>query len=225
MTETRLIDDGVTRLEVISDSVCPWCYIGAANLLRATAGRTPAPFALRWRPYQLNPDLPPEGVDRAEYLNAKFGGAEAVARIHERLGEAAAAAGLKIDFDAIRRSPNTLDAHRLIHWAEAEGVQTPVQMALFRRYFEAGEDISDPAVLRSVAEAAGMDGAVVARLLAGDADRDLVRAEADGARDMGVTGVPTFILGGRYVVTGAQPLETWTKIIDDIEAAAVAMEG
>ncbi len=212
----------MTRLEIISDPVCPWCYIGAANLMRATAGRSPETFTLRWRPYQLNPELPAEGVDRAEYLNAKFGGPEAVAGIHARLEAAAAAAGLRIDFAAIRRAPNTLDAHRLIHWAEAEGVQTAVKMALFRRYFEAGEDISDPAVLRSVAEEAGMDGAVAERLLAGDADREAVRAEAEAARAMGVTGVPTFILGGQYVVVGAQPPETWIRIADDLDAAAAS---
>lgn len=210
----------MTRLEIISDPVCPWCYIGAVNLLRAVATRPANPFQLLWRPYQLNPDMPPEGMDRAAYLAAKFGGAENAARIYARVEQAAAQAGLEIDFASIPRAPNTLDAHRLIHWAGAEGVQTPVKMALFRRYFEAGEDISDPAVLRAVAGDAGLDGAAIARLLSGDADRAEVRAEAEAAREMGVTGVPTFILGGRYAVAGAQPHETWSRIADELEAAA-----
>jgi predicted DsbA family dithiol-disulfide isomerase len=131
--------------------------------------------------------------------------------------------GITYRFDRITRSPNTLDAHRVIRWAEAEGLQTRTAMALFRRYFELGEDISDPAVLRSAAVEAGMDGAVVATLLAGDADRAAVLAEAEAAREMGVTGVPTFILGGRYVLTGAQPFEVWRDVMDQLEAAAPAV--
>ncbi len=211
----------MTRLDIISDPVCPWCYIGAHNLLRATAGRDT--FELNWRPYQLNPDMPAEGMDRAAYLAAKFGGAERAAEIYARVEAAAAEAGLKIDFTAIPRAPNTLDAHRLLHWARVEGAQTPVALQLFRRYFEAGEDISDRAVLRAAAEATGMDGAVVDRLLSGDVDRAEVQAEAEQAREMGVTGVPTFIIGGRYALSGAQPPETWVKLADELDAAAAEM--
>lgn len=207
-----------TRLEIVSDPVCPWCYIGAANLMRAIEAR-PARFALSWRPYQLNPDLPPEGVDRAEFLAEKFGGAGRVDEIHAMVARAAGEAGLTLAFERIRRAPNTVDAHRLIRWAAAEDAQTPVAMELFRRYWQAGEDISEPAVLVAAAEAAGMSGPVAARLLAGDADRAEVRAEAEAARTMGVTGVPTFILGRRYVVTGAQPAEAWIRIADQLDAA------
>ncbi len=209
----------MTRLDIISDPVCPWCYVGAANLLRGLTTRPSHPFALRWRPYRLNPDLPPEGMDRQAYLAAKFGGAENAARIYARVEAAAAEAGLDLDFGRIGRAPNTLDAHRVIHWAAVEGVQTRAAMALFRRYFEAGEDISDPEVLRGVADEAGMDGAAVARLLAGDTDRERVRAEAEEARAMGVDGVPTFLIGGRYVVTGAQPADLWARLAQDLEAA------
>jgi predicted DsbA family dithiol-disulfide isomerase len=208
-----------TRLEIISDPICPWCYLGAANLMRALADREAHPFAISWRPYQLDPDIPAEGVDRAPYLAAKLGGAERVAASHARIAAMGREAGITYAFDRMTRVPNTLDAHRLIRWAGPEGVQSRVAMALFRRNFEEGEDISDPAVLTSVATETGMDGEVVARLLAGDADRAEVRAEAEAAREMGVTGVPTFLIGRRYVVSGAQPADLWSRVVADLEAA------
>jgi predicted DsbA family dithiol-disulfide isomerase len=210
----------MTRLEIISDPVCPWCYIGVTLLFRALEARPGHPLALSWRPYQLNPDMPPEGMDRADYLAAKFGGGERAAEVYAQVERAAEAAGLAIDFAAIPRAPNTLDAHRLIHWAEAEAAQSRVAMALFRAYFQEGADISDTDVLRGVAEGSGLDGAVIGRLLAGEADRDAVQAEADGAARMGVTGVPTFILGGRYALVGAQATEVWTRVIDELAAAS-----
>jgi predicted DsbA family dithiol-disulfide isomerase len=215
----------LTRLEIISDPVCPWCYIGATHLFRALAARPEHPFAIRWRPYQLNPDMPEGGMDRKDYLAVKFGGAERAAKVYARVEAAAAEAGLEIDFGRIGRAPNTLDAHRVIHWAEAEGVQTKVKMALFARYFDRGEDLGDHAVLAGAAAEAGMDGAMVARLLAGDADRAEVKAEADAAPAVGVTGVPTFLIGGRYVVTGAQPAELWERVIDELAAASAAPAG
>jgi predicted DsbA family dithiol-disulfide isomerase len=210
----------VIALDIISDPVCPWCYIGAAHLFRAIEEQEPPPFAIRWRPFQLNPDMPPEGMDRRAYLDAKFGGPDNARRVYARVEEAAAKAGLAIDFGNIPRAPNTLDAHRLIRWAEGAGVQTPVKMALFRRYFETCEDISDPAVLRAIADEAGMDGAKVAHDLAAGTDRAETRAEADAAQQMGVSGVPAFILGGRYMLSGAQPPETWTKVIAELEHLA-----
>jgi predicted DsbA family dithiol-disulfide isomerase len=210
----------VTRLDIISDPVCPWCYIGASNLVRALAGRPSHPFAIRWRPFQLNPEMPVGGMNRADYVAAKFGSAENAAGVYARVEAAGAEAGLDVDIGRIERVPNTLDAHRLIRWAEPEGAQTRAAMALFRRYFEAGEDISDPDVLRRTAEEAGLDGAAIAALLEGDSDRERVRTEAEEAGAMGVSGVPTFILGGRYVLTGAQPPELWSRVVDEIEAAA-----
>lgn len=215
-----------TRLEVISDPVCPWCYLGAANLLRALGTHGgPHPLAISWRPYRLDPSLPPEGVDRAVYLAGRFPDRTAIEAVHARLATMGAESGITYAFDRIARAPNSLDAHRLIHWAAPEGLQTRTAMAIFRRYFELGEDISDPAVLRAAGEEAGLDGAVVAQLLAGDADRAEVLAEAEAAREMGVTGVPTFILGGRYAISGAQPPEFWQDVIARIAAATEPVAG
>lgn len=208
-----------TRLEIISDPICPWCYLGAANLMRALATREAHPFELIWQPYQLNPDVPAEGVDRAAYLAEKLGDPEKVEASHARLTEMGAEAGITYRFDLMTRIPNTLDAHRLIRWAGAEGVQTRAAMAIFQRNFEAGEDISDAGVLTSVAAEVGMDAEVTARLLAGDADRAEVQAEAEAAREMGVTGVPTFIIGGRYAVSGAQPPDLWERLMSELDAA------
>jgi predicted DsbA family dithiol-disulfide isomerase len=215
----------VTRLEIVSDVVCPWCYLGAANLMRAVAAQDAHPFAFAWRPFQLDPTIPREGMDRTEYLARKFGDLSRLEESHRRLAEMGREVGIDFRFERIRRSPNTLDAHRVIRWAEPEGLQTRTAMALFRRYFELGEDISDPIVLREAAEEAGLDGAVVATLLLGDADREVVRAEADAAQEMGVTGVPTFILARRYVLSGAQPAEVWAEVIGRLEAAAHAAPG
>jgi predicted DsbA family dithiol-disulfide isomerase len=209
-----------TRLDIISDPVCPWCYLGAANLMRALAARPEHPFEIRWRPFQLNPEMPPGGMDRKAYVTAKFGDEGRIDAMNARLEAMGAEAGIAFRFDRIARAPNTLDAHRLIRWAGAEGVQTRAAMALFRRYFEAGEDISDAGVLEAAAGEAGMDGAIVARLLEGDADRAEVSAEVEEFRAMGVTGVPTFVIGGRHVVSGAQPSNLWTRVTSEIEAAA-----
>ncbi len=211
-----------TRLDIISDVVCPWCYLGAANLLKAIEDRGGAhPFALRWHPFQLDPTIPAEGLDRRAYMTAKFGPDPArLDAAHARLTEMGAEVGIQFRFGAITRSPNTLDAHRLIRWAAADHLQTRTALTLFARYFERGEDVSDHAVLTAAAEEAGLDPAAIARLLAGDADRDGVAAEVRAASEMGVTGVPTFILAGSRAISGAQPPSLWTDLITALEAAA-----
>jgi predicted DsbA family dithiol-disulfide isomerase len=212
-----------TRLEIISDPVCPWCYLGAANLLRAIGADGGHPFALSWRPFQLDPTLPPEGIDRSAYLAGKFGdNPSGLDAVHARIAAMGAEVGISYHWERIRRAPNTLDAHRVLHWAAPEGLQTRTAMALFHRYFELGEDIGDPAVLTAAAAEAGLDGPAVARLLAGDADRAEVLAEAEEVRAMGVAGVPTFILAGRYAISGAQPPDFWADLIGRIESAAAS---
>ncbi|MFT3689212.1 DsbA family oxidoreductase [Paenirhodobacter sp.] len=203
-------------LDIFADPVCPWCLIGKARLDRALEARPDHPFALAWRPFQLNPTLPPEGMDRQAFLQARFG-AEAE-RIHVPVLDAAREAGVTLDLAAIRRMPNTFDAHRLLFWAGLEERQTRVMSALMRAYWREGRDIGAPAALADIAAEAGMDRAMVARLLASDADRDTVAEAEAHARERGIRAVPTFILGNQYVLEGAQPVETWLKVIDEIAA-------
>ena len=175
----------MVSLDILSDPICPWCYIGHAQLSRALEGASNPPFAVAWHPFMLNPDMPRGGMDRRAYLEAKFGGREAAASVYARIDEAARAAGLDLDLGAIERTPSTLDAHRLIHWAGIEGRQTPVAARLFAAYFREGRDIGDRAVLAEIAGAAGLDGAAMERLLASDADEDDVRARDAHARARG----------------------------------------
>ncbi|MXU65850.1 DsbA family oxidoreductase [Oceanomicrobium pacificus] len=212
-----------TTLDITSDPICPWCYIGKSYLDRALAQAPDHPFEIRWRPFQLNPDMPAEGMDRRAYLEGKFGGPEGAASVYGRIEETAKQAGLDIDFAAIKRTPNTIDAHRLIHWAGIEGRQPAVVAQLFRRYFREGQDISDHGVLTDVAEAVGMNAEATARLLSGEADRDEVRRADQMARDMGVQGVPTFIIGAHYALSGAQPPELWGQVIAEITEKTRAM--
>ena len=205
------------KLDIISDPICPWCYIGKARLDRALEAAGDTPFDIHWRPFQLNPDMPPEGMDRRAYLEGKFGKHRAVS-FYAQIAEAAEAAGLDVDFAAIQRTPNTIDAHRLIRWARVEAVQNAVVTDLFRRYFNGGQDISDHAILCDVADVAGMDADAIGRLLAGEADVADVREEDAGFRRMGVQGVPCFIIGGKYVVNGAQETDLWARVLDDIRA-------
>ena len=213
----------MTRLEIISDPICPWCYIGKVKLEKAlaVAGN---PFEITWRPFQLNPDMPAKGMDRRAYLENKFG-KDRAASVYGQIETAAKDAGLDVDFSKMKRTPNTVDAHRLIRWAKASDDQGAVMTALFERYFKLGQDISDHAVLIEVAGEVGLDTDVIARLLASDADREDVLSEDREAREMGISGVPTFIVGGQYAVPGAQEATTWEKIIADLAAASAQLDG
>ena len=203
-------------LDILSDPICPWCYIGKANLDRALEARPDHALTIQWHPFQLNPDMPPEGADRRTYLETKFGGKENAVRVYARIAEAAEAAGLSIDFGGIERTPNTLDAHRLIHWAGLEGRQTAAVSRLFKAYFELGLDIGDREVLLEIAGGIGMDRELAARLFESGADLDDIRARDEHARQRGVTGVPTFVLANQHVLPGAQPTELWLQVIDEI---------
>lgn len=204
------------RLDIFADPVCPWCYVGKANLDRALEAHPDHPFAVAWHPFQLNPDMPAEGVDKRQYLAARFGGEDQLDQIHARLAALASAAGVEMDPDKPSRIPNTLNAHRLIHWAGLEQRQTPVVASLMRAYWRDGRDIGKAEVLADIAAGAGMDRAVVARLLASDADRDDIAARDLDARKKGVTAVPTFLIAQHYVVSGAQPPEMWGQLIDEL---------
>lgn len=195
------------KLDIMSDPICPWCYIGKAHLDRALESEPDHPFAIEWHPFQLNPDMPAEGMDRRAYLEGKFGGKEGAVRAYAPVVEHAEKAGLKINFEAMQRTPNTLNAHRLIHWAGIEGRQTAAVSALFKAYFVDARDIGDAEVLADIADGIEMDASVVTRLLATDEDMEDIRKRDAHSREMGINSVPTFIVGGRHAVPGAQPPE------------------
>ncbi|MEX0340893.1 MAG: DsbA family oxidoreductase [Arenibacterium sp.] len=209
-------------LDVLSDPICPWCYIGKTHLETALKQVDHNPFVIQWHPFQLNPDMPREGMDRRAYLEGKFGGKEGAVRAYAPVVEHAAAAGLTIDFEGMKRTPNTLNAHRLIHWAGIEQKQNAAVDALFNAYFVEARDIGADDVLADIADSIGMDASVVLRLLASDADLDDIRGRDAKAREMGVNSVPTFIVAGKHAVPGAQPPELWAKVIGELMSEADA---
>ncbi len=198
-------------VDIVSDAVCPWCYIGKRNIEAALSELPGVEAEINWRPYQLDPTIPPEGVDRMAYMQRKFG--PRVSEIHGRVSEAGAVAGIPFAFEQIARSPNTLDAHRLIRWSMSAGAQDAVVERLFRDFFIEGKDIGDGAVLVAAARDCGMDPEGVSNLLASDADKDLVRNEIAQAQELGVTGVPFFILNGKFGLPGAQPPDVLKRAI------------
>ena len=198
------LTQGVVTIDVVSDVVCPWCYVGKRQLERAMAEAS-STVELHWRPFQLDPTIPPLGLDRKTYMAGKFGSMDKVNAAHARLQATGREVGIDFAFDRITRSPNTLDAHRLIRWAASSDVQGAVVEALFDAYFVQGQDIGDAKVLLAVATACGMDETQVHRLLASGTDRETVQDEIATAVRLGVSGVPFFIFAGRYAVPGAQP--------------------
>ena len=190
-------------IDIVSDVVCPWCYLGEKRLDAALA-EAAQPVALRWRPYQLDPTIPDGGLDRAEYMAKKFGAGGRLQAAHDNLTRLGAEVGIPFAFNKIKRAPNTLDAHRLIRWANSAGVQGKVVDRLFKAYFVEGRDIGDRDVLIDIGGECGLDARLVEKLLAEGADADLVREEIAQAQAIGVSGVPFFIFAGRLGVPGAQ---------------------
>lgn len=206
------------RIDVISDVVCPWCFLGQKRLDRAIALAEGIAVDVRWRPYQLDPSIPPEGLERKAYMLAKFGSGDRLRQAHDTLVSAGAADGIAFDFEAITVAPNTLDAHRVIRWAGSAGpeIQNRLARRLFELYFQEGRNVGDPAELIAAAREAGMDAAVVETLLPTDADRDAVTEEIATASRMGVRGVPCFIIENRYAVMGAQDPQTLADAIRQV---------
>ena len=204
------------KLDILSDPICPWCYIGKTHLDKALEQIPDHPFVIEWHPFQLNPDMPREGMDRRDYLEGKFGGKEGAVRAYAPVVEHAEKAGLNIQFEAMKRTPNTLDAHRLIHWAGIEGKQIETVDALFKAYFEEGRDIGDHEVLADIADGVGMDASVVLKLLQSDSDARDIRNRDAHSRKMGVSSVPTYIVANQHAVPGAQQPEMWVKVIGEI---------
>ena len=204
------------QIDIVSDTVCPWCFIGKRRLERALEQRPDIEFDIHWRPYRLDPTVPKEGVDRKAYMRAKFGDGPEVAKRGEAIRALGEQERIAFDFGRIARTPNTLDSHRLIRWAASAGVQDNIVEALFSAYFEQGRDIGDPEILEWVAAQSGMDGDLVRELLAQGADVDLVEREDALAHTMGISGVPTFIFANKYLLSGAQDPETLVRVIDKV---------
>ena len=203
------------RIDIVSDAICPWCYIGKRQLERALAPLADEGlhFSVHWNPFQLNPDMPKEGRDRAAYRAMKFGSTERVREMDARVTDAAANVGLPFRLDLIGRTPNTLDAHRLIWLAGREGVQDGAMEAVFAAYFIQGRDIGDRDVLADCAAKAGMDRVSVAEFLAGDVAAQEMLAADRAAREAGVNGVPSFFLDGYGLYSGAMPAETMAEAL------------
>lgn len=198
-----------TRIDIVSDVICPWCYIGKAQLERALAAlaQEGLEYAVHWNPFQLNPDMPPEGRDRAAYRAWKFGSIEKSNELDSRVSDAAANVGLTMRTDLMTRTPNTMPAHRLIWFAGRAGLQTQMVDRLFRAYFTEGRDVGETAVLADCAAEVGLDRADVEAFLDSDlADRELRQAD-QAAREAGVNGVPSFFLDGYSLFSGAMPAE------------------
>ncbi|WP_372613143.1 DsbA family oxidoreductase [Halomonas sp.] len=201
-------------ITVISDAICPWCFIGKRHLDLALA-ELPEEVAVSvaWHPFELNPDMPPEGLTRQDYRTAKFGSWERSRELDAQVESAAHLAGIEIHHERMTRTPNTFNAHRLIWLAGEHGVQQAVVNELFRRYFVEGEDIGDRAILTDAARAGGLEDIDVPAFLGSDQGRAEVKAGLDQARRLGVSGVPTFIINGTTGLSGAQPPEALRQAI------------
>ncbi len=202
------------RIDIVSDVVCPWCFVGKRRLEKALALRPAIEVEIVWRPFQLNPDMPPEGIERQAYLAAKFGGDANAERLYANVAAAGASVDIGFAFDRIRRTPNTSDAHRLVRHAAAEGRADAIVEALFRAYFIEGRDIGGREVLAEIAGAVGLDAAEAAAWLDSPADRDEVLAEDRSARRIGINAVPCFIFERHYAVSGAQEPEFFLPVFD-----------
>ncbi|MDO5606080.1 MAG: DsbA family oxidoreductase [Paracoccus sp. (in: a-proteobacteria)] len=210
----------MTRLDIFADPTCPWCLIAKAELDHALESRPGHGLEISWQPFRLNPDMPPAGMDHVTYMKAKFGDEAGIIAANRPVLEASERLGLWINMAAITRVPPVLDALRLLHWAAIEGVQSRVMAGLMRAHWREGRNIGAADELAAIGAGAGMDAVMIRRLLASDADRDEVLAREAHARERGVRAVPTFILGDRHVLSGAQPAGLWQQVIDDLAGLA-----
>ena len=204
------------QIDVVSDVVCPWCFIGKRRLEKALALKPDIPVEVRYHPYFLNPWVPREGISRDQYLTTKFGSPERYKNIAGRVAEAAASEGLTYAVDKMKRQPNTLDCHRLILWAGASGKAPAMKQKLMDLYFTEGADLSDREVLVKAAADVGLDAEEIRRRLASDADVAAVEQAANAAAEAGINGVPTYILGGVAAISGAQEPEVLANAIEQI---------
>ena len=210
--------ESAMHVEIYSDMVCPWCFIGKRRLEQAleTAGYVNRAHVI-WRPFQLNPTMPKAGMDRCTYLDAKFGGTEARRAMEERVAKVGEMEGIVFAFDRIARTANTFEAHRLNWFAQHRGKQDDLAEALFHAYFTEGRDIGDGQTLVEVAAEAGLDRDAVRQFLVSDLGVEEVRAEEAAGHRMGIRGVPHFVLNGTYAISGAQPPDVFVSALQKVE--------
>ena len=206
------------RLDIVSDVVCPWCYIGKRRIENALKLVEDVPVEVHWRPFFLNPWVPREGISREDYLTTKFGSVDAYKGIAGRVVAAAGEEGLTYHPELVKRQPNTIDCHRLIHWAEANGKAAEMKQRLMELYFRDGGDLTDVNVLVQAAAECGLDAEETRRRLATDEDVALVSAQAEEAAGKGISGVPTFVFAQKYALSGAQAAEQLAAAIRQVSA-------
>lgn len=204
----------MVQIDIYSDTVCPWCFIGKRRLERAIAARDDIDVSIRWHAFQLNPDMPLAGMPRERYLATKFGGPERAASVYGTIARAGHSERIPFDFEAIPRMPNTIQSHRLVCYADRFGMQGAVVEALFKAFFFDGEDIGDDATLLRIALLVGLERDATAAFLAGDEDRDTVVAEDLRARRMGINAVPCYVVNGEFAISGAQEPEAFFPLFD-----------
>jgi len=214
--------DAALHIDIYSDVICPWCYVGKRRLERALKTWDGVPVDIRWRPFQLNPTMPHNGMDRRQYLDAKFGSSAAAQTIYDQVSKAGTEEGIPFAFERIARTPNTFVAHRLVWLAGYQGKQDEVVEMLFRRYFVEGGDIGKIETLSQAAADAGLDRAAVETFLAGDGGIEAVQAEEAAGHHMGIRSVPYFVVNGVNALSGAQPPEQFLAAFRQIEAGAAA---
>ena len=213
----------MVQIDIYSDTVCPWCFIGKRRLERALAARDDIDVTIRWHAFQLNPDMPPAGMERERYLASKFGGPERAASVYATIARAGHADRIPFDFEAIPRMPNTIQSHRLVRYADRFGMQDAVVETLFKAFFFDGEDIGDDVTLLRIGSRVGLERDATAAFLAGEEERDTVVAEDLRARRMGINAVPFFVVNGDYAISGAQEPEAFFPLFD-LASVGIAAE-
>ncbi len=202
------------EIDIYSDTICPWCFIGKRRLERALIERPQADLTIRWRAFQLNPDMPAGGMERGHYLETKFGGEENAKAVYAQVSAAGESEGIPFAFDKIARTPNTVNSHRLIRYARQQGRQDETVQALFDAYFLRGEDIGNMDILTAAARAAGLGGDAARDFLDSGDEAEVIRDEDAQARQAGIAGVPCFIFNGKYALSGAQSPEVLIQLFD-----------
>jgi len=209
-------------VEIVHDLVCPWCYLGVRRLLRTLRRRPDLLFDLTWRPFLLNPDMPRMGMARSDYVVRKFGGEDRARRLYGSIAEIGRGEGVQFRFDRVRRTPSSVDAHRLVRWANRFGRAAEMVEALFAAHFTDGRDIGEIAVLSAIAASCGLSQMEARGFLLGDADIDAVHADNLRAHRLGINGVPCFVIGGHHAIAGAQEPEVIERLLDVAAVEATA---